>query len=419
MPKNNRILKMINIKNKQECCACSACAQRCPKQCIKVVEDCEGFLYPKVDETKCINCHLCEKVCPVVHQAEPRMPMESYAAYNMDNIVRKDSSSGGIFTLLAEKVIDEGGVVFGATWNEKWQVVHTYTETKEGIIQFRGSKYVQSIIGETYKQAEAFLKSGRKVLFSGTPCQIAGLRLFLRKEYENLLTVDFICHGVPSPGVFRWYLQEEINNYAARKGRKNKVSFLPIHSIPKGDVLMPEGLSINGIRFRDKCSGWKKFSFVLLLAEASADGKQNSVSLSYTLEQNSFLKGFLNDLYLRPSCHKCPAKSLKSGSDITIADYWGYKDTTNIIDTDEGISAVLINTVKGQTEFCKLSLIKEKTTYNLIERINVAINHSASNYYRGLFYKKSNQSFHSRIDHIVSQRFFDKIRRKIYLYIGI
>lgn len=419
MPKNNRILKMINIKNKQECCACSACAQRCPKQCIKVVEDCEGFLYPKVDETKCINCHLCEKVCPVVHQAEPRMPMESYAAYNMDNIVRKDSSSGGIFTLLAEKVIDEGGVVFGATWNEKWQVVHTYTETKEGIIQFRGSKYVQSIIGETYKQAEAFLKSGRKVLFSGTPCQIAGLRLFLRKEYENLLTVDFICHGVPSPGVFRWYLQEEINNYAARKGRKNTVSFLPIHSIPKGDVLMPEGLSINGIRFRDKCSGWKKYSFVLLLAEASADGKQNSVSLSYTLEQNSFLKGFLDDLYLRPSCHKCPAKSLKSGSDITIADYWGYKDTTNIIDTDEGISAVLINTVKGQTEFCKLSLIKEKTTYDLIERINGAINHSASNYYRGLFYKKSNQSFHSRIDHIVSQRFFDKIRRKIYLYIGI
>lgn len=410
---------MINIKRKEDCCGCSACAQRCPKQCIKVVEDCEGFLYPKVDETKCINCHLCEKVCPVVHQAEPRMPMESYAAYNMDNIVRKDSSSGGVFTLLSEKVIDEGGVVFGATWNEKWQVVHTYTETKEGIIQFRGSKYVQSIIGETYKQAEAFLKSGRKVLFSGTPCQIAGLRLFLRMEYENLLTVDFICHGVPSPGVFRWYLQEEINNYATRKGRKNTVSFLPIHSIPKGDVLMPEGLSINGIRFRDKCSGWKKFSFVLLLAEASADGKQNSVSLSYTLEQNSFLKGFLNDLYLRPSCHKCPAKSLKSGSDITIADYWGYKDTTNIIDTDEGISAVLINTVKGQTEFCKLSLIKEKTTYNLIERINGAINHSASNYYRGLFYKKSNQSFHSRIDHIVSQRFFDKIRRKIYLYIGI
>lgn len=410
---------MINIKSKEDCCGCSACAQRCPKQCIKMLEDEEGFLYPKVDETKCINCHLCEKVCPVANQAESRIPIDSYAAYNMDDGVRKDSSSGGVFTLLAEKVIDEGGVVFGATWNEKWNVVHTYTETKEGIVQFRGSKYVQSIIGETYKQAEAFLKSGRKVLFSGTPCQIAGLRLFLRKEYENLLTVDFICHGVPSPGVFRWYLQEEINNYAARKGRKNSVSFLPIHSIPKGDVLMPEGLSINGIRFRDKCSGWKKFSFVLLLAEASADGKQNSVSLSYTLEQNSFLKGFLNDLYLRPSCHKCPAKSLKSGSDITIADYWGYKDTTNIIDTDEGISAVLINTVKGQTEFDMLSLIKEKTTYDLIERINGAINHSASNYYRGLFYKKSNQSFHSRIDHIVSQRFFDKIRRKIYLYIGI
>lgn len=410
---------MINIKSKEDCCGCSACAQRCPKQCIKMAEDEEGFLYPKVDETKCINCHLCEKVCPVVIQAESRMPIDSYAAYNMDDGVRKDSSSGGIFTLLAEKVIAEGGVVFGATWNEKWQVVHTYTETKEGIEQFRGSKYIQSIIGETYKQAETFLKSGRKVLYSGTPCQIAGLRLFLRKEYDNLLTIDFICHGVPSPGVFRWYLQEEINNYAARKGRKNTVSFLPIHSIPEGDVLMPEGLSIKGIRFRDKCSGWKKFSFVLLLAEASAEGKQNSVSLSYTLEQNSFLKGFLNDLYLRPSCHKCPAKSLKSGSDITIADYWGYKDTPNITDTDEGISAVIINSVKGHTEFSKMSLIKEKTAYNLIERTNGAINHSASNYYRGLFYKKSRQSFHSRIDHIVSQRLIDKIRRKIYLYIGI
>lgn len=410
---------MINIKSKEDCSGCSACAQRCPKQCIKMLEDEEGFLYPKVDETKCINCHLCEKVCPVANQAESRMPIDSYAAYNVDDGVRKDSSSGGIFTLLAEKVIAEGGVVFGATWNEKWQVVHTYTETKEGIAQFRGSKYIQSIIGETYKQAETFLKSGRKVLYSGTPCQIAGLRLFLRKEYDNLLTIDFICHGVPSPGVFRWYLQEEINNYAARKGRKNTVSFLPIHSIPEGDVLMPEGLSIKGIRFRDKCSGWKKYSFVLLLAEASAEGKQNSVSLSYTLEQNSFLKGFLNDLYLRPSCHKCPAKSLKSGSDITIADYWGYKDTPNITDTDEGISAVLINSVKGHTEFSKLSLIKEKTTYDLIERTNGAINHSASNFYRGLFYKKSRQSFHSRIDHIVSQRLIDKIRRKIYLYIGI
>ncbi len=410
---------MINIKSKEDCCGCSACAQRCPKQCIKMLEDEEGFLYPKVDETKCINCHLCEKVCPVANQAESRMPIDSYAAYNMDDGVRKDSSSGGIFTLLAEKVIAEGGVVFGATWNEKWQVVHTYTETKEGIAQLRGSKYIQSIIGETYKQAETFLKSGRKVLYSGTPCQIAGLRLFLRKEYDNLLTIDFICHGVPSPGVFRWYLQEEITNYAARKGRKNTVSFLPIHSIPDGDVLMPEGLSIKGIRFRDKCSGWKKFSFVLLLAEASAEGKQNSVSLSYTLEQNSFLKGFLNDLYLRPSCHKCPAKSLKSGSDITIADYWGYKDTPNITDTDEGISAVLINTVKGQTVFDMLSLMKEKTKYDLIERTNGAINHSASNFYRGLFYKKSRQSFHSRIDHIVSQRLIDKIRRKIYLYIGI
>ena len=181
-------------------------------------EDSEGFLYPHVDENACINCHLCEKVCPIINYGNDREPLAVYAAKNPNEAIRMQSSSGGVFTLLAERVIDEGGVVFGATFNDRWEVVHDYVETKEKLAKFRGSKYVQSKVGNSYQMAKSFLENDRKVLFSGTPCQIAGLKNFLRKDYNNLLAVDFICHGVPSPGVFRTYLQEEIDKKSARKG---------------------------------------------------------------------------------------------------------------------------------------------------------------------------------------------------------
>ena len=183
---------MICLQDKKDCCGCSACVQRCPKQCIKMEEDNEGFLYPLVDKNKCIDCGLCEKVCPVINQSEERWPLNVYAAKNHDDVIRQTSSSGGVFTLLAYNTIDKGGVVFGASFNKYWEVAHSYAETREGISAFRGSKYVQSIIGDTFKQAEGFLKQGREVLFSGTPCQVAALRIFLRKEYNNLITVDFI-----------------------------------------------------------------------------------------------------------------------------------------------------------------------------------------------------------------------------------
>ena len=213
---------MLQIKEKKDCCGCEACVQRCPQQCIAVREDSEGFLYPVVDEGRCTDCGLCERVCPGLQPGEPREPLKVYAAKNPDEKVRIQSSSGGIFSLLAEQVIRAGGVVFGARFDGRWEVVHDYTEAMEGLEAFRGSKYVQSRTGETYRLAETFLRAGRKVLFCGTPCQIAGLKLFLRKEYENLLTVDFICHGVPSPGIWRKYLQE----IAARRKKFSFVFFL-------------------------------------------------------------------------------------------------------------------------------------------------------------------------------------------------
>ena len=181
-------------------------------------EDREGFLYPEADAERCCNCGLCDEVCPVINRRATKQPLSVYAAKNRNDDIRRQSSSGGIFTLLAEKTLNENGVVFGARFDENWEVVHDYVETKEGLALFRGSKYVQSSIGDSFLQARQFLQRGRKVLFSGTPCQISGLKLFLGKEYDNLLTVDFVCHGVPSPLVWRMYLRQLIDNHQNIRG---------------------------------------------------------------------------------------------------------------------------------------------------------------------------------------------------------
>lgn len=352
---------MINIIDKHDCCGCEACMQACPKRCISLERDKEGFLYPIVNTNICVECGVCERVCPVINTGEQTFPLQVWAARNEDEEIRRQSSSGGIATKLAEKIIDEGGVVFGVIMTEQCEAIHTFTETKAGLEAFRGSKYIQSRVGESFKQAKEFLKAGRKVLFIGTPCQISGLKHFLRKDYSTLYTVDFICHGVPSPGVFKWYIQEEVNKYvSARKGRKNSVSFSPIHSIPKGDIQLPEGLKVVDIHFRDKREGWKKFSFVLQLAEASADGKKNTVSFSSNVSENIFLKGFCSDLYLRPSCHKCPVRSYRSGSDLTIADFWGQEYMFPEFDNDTGTSCVIVKTTKGQTLFSSVKHIKKE-----------------------------------------------------------
>ena len=200
---------MIEIINKTDCCGCSACEQACPKRCISLLPDKEGFWYPQVEKSACIDCGLCEKVCPVLNSKPERKPLHVYAAINKNEEIRAKSASGGMFTLIAQRVIDEGGVVFGVKFDEHWNVVFGYTETIEGLEAFRRSKYVQAWVGESYKQAKSFLDTGRKVLFTGVPCQIAALLLFLRKPYDNLLTVDLLCEGVPSPKLWKRYLRVE------------------------------------------------------------------------------------------------------------------------------------------------------------------------------------------------------------------
>ncbi len=321
---------MIEVVDKKNCCGCSACVQKCPKNCISFKEDGEGFLYPEVDKAVCVDCGLCEKVCPILHQMVECKPLGVYAARNYDEEIRKQSSSGGIFTLLAEHIINEGGVVFGARFDDSWEVEHDYTETVEGLAVFRGSKYLQSRMEDNYKKVETFLKQERKVLFSGTPCQVAGLKRFLRKEYTNLTTVDFVCHGVPSPGVWRRYLKETITRFCENKS-------VLTDPISKADVY------VENISFRDKRSGWKKYSFALTLSVANRGEVKNTVSFCETFSQNTFMKGFLADLYLRPSCYACAAKCGRSGSDITIADLWGAPYIIQNNDDDRGTSLILVN----------------------------------------------------------------------------
>ena len=388
---------MIDVVNKKDCCGCSACVQICPKQCISLKEDFEGFLYPIVDKDVCIDCGLCEKACPILHQGEGGKPLKVYAARNLNEETRNQSSSGGIFTLLAEGVIKDGGVVFAAKFDEHWGVKHDYTETIEGLSVLRGSKYVQSTIGNTYREAKDFLKQGRKVLFCGTPCQIAGLKRFLSKEYENLLTIDFVCHGVPSPGVWRNYLNETI----AQMCDKNSVSSDPIS---KGNA------RIESISFRNKCTGWKKYSFALTLSATTRSGAKNTVSLSEVFSDNTFMKGFLANLYLRPSCYACAAKCGKSGSDITVGDLWGASSIIGNDDDDRGTSLVMINKDVPYFEDASSLWVKE-IDYNSALTYNSCIERSVSEpKKRMLFYSdiKKGNSLEMVVTKLTKVSIFDK-----------
>lgn len=331
---------MIKILDNHNCCGCEACVQVCPKHCIAFNEDEEGFLYPKVDEDICIRCGLCEKVCPFLNQNESKKPIQAFAAINQNEDIRAKSSSGGIFTAIAQKVIGDGGVVFGAKFNHHWEVEHGYTDTIGGVEAFRGSKYVQSRIGETYILAERYLKDGRIVLFSGTSCQISGLKHFLHKPYGNLITIDVVCHGVPSPKLWREYLS----------------------------VVAPLE-EITSISMKDKARGWRGYSITI---------KGEGRIISEKSSANKYMIAFSQNLSLRPSCYNCPAKSGKSGSDITLADYWGIEKFFPNMDDNKGTSFVCANTERGLVLLNSLDIRMNAADYTASVPYNSCIEFSTT-----------------------------------------
>lgn len=324
---------MIDITDKNYCCGCSACVQICPQRCISFDEDEEGFRYPIANAEKCTLCGLCEKICPSLHQGDSRFPLKVFAAYNPDENVRLSSSSGGVFSMLAEYVINEGGVVFGARFNTDWEVVHDYTESKSGLAAFRGSKYVQSNNNGTYIKAKEFLDAGRLVLYSGTGCQIAGLKKYLCKDYENLIAVENLCHSIPSPKVWRLYL----------------------HEISKGNA-------VKSVNFRDKSTGWSRYSYSLVV-----DYEGGSFA---DTPQGCFMNALTSNLITRPSCSKCPSRFGKSGADILLADCWGIWDIRPDKDDDKGCSTIEVFTPKGQNILGHLRIEKDEISLSLLTEYN-------------------------------------------------
>lgn len=405
---------MIHITDKKNCCGCSACVQRCPKQCIRLEEDTEGFLYPQVDEETCIKCGLCEKVCPILNQADKLSVLEVLAVKNPNDEERMNSSSGGVFLPLAREVINQGGVVFGAVYDESWEVHHVYAEKIEDVYPMMGSKYLQSKIGNSFKDAERFLKQGREVLFVGSPCQIAGLRTYLRnKQYPNLLAVDFLCHGVPSPGVWRRYLAETYGGYDAKEQSRLQAT------AGKNSVLLSSlnaTSPIGDIKFRDKReSGWKKFRFVVRQKSASK-ADQNTVLSSDIHYDNPFMRGFLSDIYLRPSCYACKCKNGVNHSDLTIADFWGINLIAPEFDDDKGVGLVLVNTPRGKAYFDKLEMEVLESSLEIAHKYNGGFNeHTKAHPKRLLFFSLIYQkkTIREAVEICLSTSLHVRMKRKI------
>lgn len=362
---------MISLKRKENCCGCSACQQICPQRSITYLADEEGFSYPHIDMDTCIDCHLCESTCPVLNPEQDRTPIEVYAAYNNNKEIRANSSSGGIFTLVAEEIIDKNGIVFGVRWNSDWDAVFDYTDKKEDLHLFRGSKYVQAELGDTFQKVKKFLSERIPVLFTGTPCQIAGLRKYLKKDYPNLLLMDVICEGVPSPKVWKKYLSEEVSSYKKKlvksKTRNRTDSYI-----------------IDNITFRDKEKGWKNFGLTIY-GHFKSDLTDNPIKME---RRSPYLLALFNYLHLRPICYTCPFKKCKSYSDITIADYWGIHIHHPEMDDNKGTSMVFINTNKGKKIFPLEKTTFLKTSYEENFYFNNIVTSVEKHRNRDKFYSK-------------------------------
>lgn len=317
---------MINISDKEKCSGCSACYNICPVDAIRMSSDEEGFFYPTVDLKKCIKCNKCEKVCQYQEESILKQhEIEAYAAYNTEENVRWNSSSGGMFALFASEIIKEGGYVVGAAFDDTWMVQHKIIDDIADLPLLMGSKYVQSDLKKIFGQIKKLLDEKKVVMFAGTGCQVKGLKRYLGKEYDNLLCIDFICLGVPSPLIWREYKKTVLKDQDIRK-----------------------------INFKDKSLGWHKFSF-------KAEGSRTFCEEG---RGNMFMNGYFRGYYTRPSCFNCTSKGLMKESDITLADCWGIDKINPKMDDNKGISAIVVHTeygkkiwekVKDGTVFCSIN----------------------------------------------------------------
>lgn len=304
---------MEKIIDKKLCTGCTACMNICPKGAISFKEEKDGFKYPVIDQDKCINCGLCKKTCPVLNNTNNESLNKCYVAYNKDEDTRMTSSSGGIFTLLAINILEQNGIVVGAAFNDNNKLKHIAITKKEELEPLKGSKYLQSDLDNIFNYIKQNIKDN-KILFVGTPCQVAGLKAYLKKDYDNLLCVDLVCHGAPSPKLFDKYVKE----------------------------LEKDNGKLLNYNFRDNSTGWDSYSNTATFK----DKKITDLS-----KENNYMKLFLSDVALRESCFNCSFKLGNKYSDITLGDFWGIKNHYPEMYNKSGVSAIIINTDKGNSIF--------------------------------------------------------------------
>lgn len=321
----------MEIVERNKCTGCTACKSRCPVSAIRLISDDDGFLYPEIDEDKCIKCNICLRICPAKNglTSYDNYSSKIYAARSKDLMVRKESTSGGIFSCVSALILKNGGVVYGAAYNANNIVYHERVDNIDQLYLLRGSKYSQSMLGNIFERVKDDLDFGRQVLFSGTPCQVAGLVSFLGEKHPNLILVDFICHGVPAPGVFHSYLECRIGD----------------------NIQCLENCCVN---LRSKASGWKNYSVIIKHG--------NSVIYQERNDKDLYIRGFVSDLFLRESCYNCPFKENNRASDIMLGDFWGIEHVNPEFADDLGISLVSINSAKGDHIW---KLIKDECEYSL------------------------------------------------------
>lgn len=310
---------MIEVTDKRKCCNCTACASVCPINCITMMTDKEGFKYPQADETKCINCGLCEKVCPVAHSEicfSNKYQIEGYVIRDKRKNVVSDSTSGGFFTSLAEYTLNKLGRVYGAEFDSQFRVHHICIDKIDDISKLRGSKYVASDVEDSFKKIKSQLDSGVYVFFTGTPCQVAGLKSYLRKDYKNLITMDVICRGTPSPLFWKKHLEYQENKH------NSKIKF---------------------IRIRNKTYGYHSGTMLIEFA--------NGKKIYESARSNYYLKAFFGDLCSKPHCYNCAFKHEEHCSDFTVYDAWHAGELADIKDDDKGWTNLIIQSAKGKQIF--------------------------------------------------------------------
>ena len=345
---------IVLFERKEKCCACGACVNVCPKQAISMIEDEYGYYYPQIDAEKCVGCGACKKVCAYQSPNEENRPIEAYAAINKNDAQKLISASGGLFAAFATKVINDGGIVFGSALERIGEELiphHIAVDNMADLSKLQGSKYVQSSTEFTFKEVLEQLKTGRTVLYSGTPCQIAGLKGFLRNDFDNLILVDLICHGVPSARFFNDYLK-------LVKKRKN-------------------WKEVTGYSFRDKKKGW---GMNCRIDAVKTDGERFSFYTPARLASYNTL--FLDGLTYRKNCYTCKYASKNRPGDITIGDYWGItNEHPEIIGKDgfdekDGISCMIANTEKG-VKICKemgMYIEQRLSVYEKVAKMNKQLN---------------------------------------------